>query len=74
MTTREPTDAMVEAQQQSSAFEEWARLPILNLNLEAFPALEKQIGGGMTYRDPTTEIAHAAWFAGATSVKTCLSG
>lgn len=49
------------------AFEEWARLPILNLNLERFPPMRNQVGGRPTYRDPTTEIACAAWFAGIAS-------
>lgn len=46
-------------------FEAWARLPILNLNLATYPALKGQIGGRATYQDPTTEIARAAWYAGA---------
>lgn len=49
------------------AFEKWARLPILNLNLERFPPMRNQIGGRPTYRDPTTEVARAAWFAGISS-------
>lgn len=48
-------------------FEEWARLPLINLNLEAFPPIEGQIGGSPRYRDSTTEIARAAWYAGIAS-------
>lgn len=63
--TMTPTDADVREK-----FEAWARLPILNLNLATYPAKKGQIGGGLVYRDPTTEIARAAWHAGIESVST----
>lgn len=52
--------------EEHAAFEAWARLPILNLNLERYPSKEGRISIPR-YKDPTTEVAREAWFAGRTS-------
>lgn len=52
-----------------TAFEAWARLPFINLNLETYPRKTGQIDGHLVYRDPTTEVARAAWCAGITSFR-----
>lgn len=50
-----------------AAFEKWARLPLVNLNLQTVAPLKNKVGGRPTYRDPVTEIACAAWHAGIAS-------
>jgi hypothetical protein len=51
------------------AFERWASLPTLNLNLMKYPLKPNQIGGRPVYCDSTTEIARAAWCAGIFSMQ-----